>query len=106
VSEQIDGSPAVQLFIPQEIRHPAEIWTMLDQVVGQNVRVKAHLLWHQIVQNEELHPTERTIGFVKVQAFLDYADEVDPGNKETTNWLLTHFGWKFPTTPEETNGSE
>lgn len=100
MSDEMDGGPAIQLFIPQ-VRSPAELLMSLNAVVGMNVRVKAHSLWHQIMANSELHPTERTIGFVKVQAFLDYADEVDPDNRSTSDALLQHFGWKFPVEPTD-----
>lgn len=99
MTEPTDGGGSItQIFIPGGLTHPAEIFGVLDQVIGQNVRLKAHTMWHQTVAAEDLSTTLRTMNFAYIQAFLDYADEIDPANKSTTDWLLEHFGWKFPIT--------
>lgn len=90
-----------QIFIPDSVTSPEMIWTVLDQVIGQNVRVRAHMLWHQTQADGNLSPGEITIRYAQIQGLLDYANEVDQANAHVTNWLLEHFGWKFPTHENE-----
>lgn len=89
------------LLIPDSVNAPEDVIYVLDQIIGQNVRHKAHIFWHQTQVNDRLSPGEITIRYAQIQALLDYANEVDPRNSPTTEWLLEHFGWKFPTHENE-----
>src|SRR5688500_503677 len=89
------------ILIPDSVNAPADVIFVLDQIIGQNVRHKAHIFWHQTQVNERLSPGEITIRYAQVQMLLDYADEVDPQNSPTTEWLLEHFGWKIPSYENE-----
>ena len=97
MNDDTDAERILSLHIPETLNsNPGLIWGMIDQVIGVNVRVKAHRLWHQTQDDDTLSPTSITVRYAQIQALLDYADEVDPKNSHVTDWCLVHFGWKFP----------
>ena len=81
-----------RVMVPEGM-HPWELWGALDQVMGQNVRLYAHYLYHTTQEDEQLSNTERTIKFAQIQALLDYADLIDSVNTETSQQLKIHFNW-------------
>jgi hypothetical protein len=97
VSEETDAERIASIFIPGAlVERPDLIWQMLDQVIGANLRMKAHALWHETQDSAEtLSPGEITIKYAQIQGLLDYADEVDPKNTAITERILEHFMWKI-----------
>ncbi len=91
----------VVVYLPAGDNTPMGIVSRLNQVIGQNVRLGAHDLWHATEKDEDLHPDARTIRHAQIEGLLDYADKIDAWNRNSSELLRQHFGWAFPTTPEE-----
>jgi hypothetical protein len=102
-----DAQNTVMIYIPGGANTPEQIVAILNQVIGQNVRLGAHDLWHETERDEDMHPDARTIRHAQIEGLLDYADRIDQWNSDSSQWMRQHFGWAFPPTNEEsTNGTD